>query len=390
MPVAVVLVTACGAMPFTDPDWAPRVGKSVLKLRWTRNLGPADKNFFIPEMLEEHDRFNPVETGAAGFDTDKQRVFVGVAVGGLYCLDVRSGKTVWRFDLDDAVGSKPLYDPDRRRVYFGADDGVLYALHARSGRKLWATETGSEIRRVIHMREDTLYLANADNTILAVDPEGGEVIWRYRRPPIEGFSASGYADIVFHGKAVIGAFADGTVASLDAISGAINWSSDLAGEIVTATREGEVNLLDADATPVLTRGVLVAASVAGGVYGMSADNGNVRWTRPDIDRVTGLAETNGLAVAARASTGLVAIDPTTGKTEWSSRFGMGILQDPVVYDDLLLVSDSEAGLFVASSSDGRVLQRLDQKGGFFARPSGHGGYMMIMGNRSTLYAMSIH
>lgn len=391
---AVILVAlfavGCSSLPLTDTAWTPRAGKSILKLRWIKALGPADKNFFIPEMVEEHDRFNPVEMGAAGYDTDKRRAFIGSAVGGLYCLNIRNGQTVWRFDLDDPVGSQPLYDPDRKRVYFGADDGVLYALHARSGRKIWSTETGSEIRKIVHMRKDTLYIANADNTVLAVDPDGGEVIWRYRKPPIEGFSAAGYADILFHGESVIAAFADGTVASLDSVTGAVKWMSDLAGEVVTATREGEVNLLDADATPVLIDGVVVAASVAAGVYGLNADNGNVRWTRPDMPRVTGLAKANGLAMAARAGIGLVAVDPTTGKTEWSSGFGMGVLQDPLVYEDLLLISDSEAGLFVVSSSNGRIMQRLDQKGGFFARPSGHAGYLLIMGNRSTLYAMSIN
>jgi len=377
-------------LPLTDPAWVPKAGKSVIKLRWTRDLGPELPNFHIPEMVEENDRFHPVEMGAAGFDTDRRRAFIGSAVGGLYCLDMRDGATVWRFDLDDPVGSKPLYDADRKRVYFGADDGVLYAVHARSGRRLWATETGSEIRRDVHMHNDTIYVANADNTVLAVDPERGEVIWRYRKPPMEGFSAAGYADVLFREQAVIAAFADGTMASMDAVSGAINWSVDLAAEIVAATKEGEVSLVDADASPVLVGGVLVAASVGGGMFGLDADDGGVRWTRPDVRRVTGLAAANGLAFSAVTGTGLVAVKPATGETAWTRPFGTGVLQDPVVHEDLLLVSDSEVGLFVLSSSDGRVLQRLDQKGGFFSRPSCHAGYLLIMGNRSTLYAASIH
>ena len=393
--LAAVLVSAlggflsCSSMPFTDADWRSGAGTRVLHLRWVKSLAPEYPNFFVPEMLEEHDRFNPVETTSAGFDTDKRRAFVGAAVGGLYCLDLQRGETVWRFELDDPVGSTPRYDAARKRVYFGADDGVLYGVHARSGRLLWSTDTGGEVKREIVLADDTLYLANADNTILAVDPEGGEVIWRFRRPPMEGFSAAGYADILLYEQNVIAAFSDGTVSALDRISGAEIWSADLAREIVTATQGGEVNLVDADATPVLVDGVVGAASVGGGLYGLSAYNGNVMWTRPDLDRVTGLAAANGAIYAARASKGITAVDPRTGRTLWRSEFGEGILLDPVIHDDLIIVSDSEAGLFVVSNAKGVVLQRLDPKRGFFARPSVHGGYLLVMGNRSTLYALSI-
>ena len=377
-------------MPFVDPDWTSKAGVHVLHLRWVKHLAPTYPNFQIPEMVEENDRFNPIETTSAGFDTDKQRAFVGTATGGLYCLDMVSGDTIWRFGLMDPVGSTPLYDSQRKRVYFGADDGNMYALHARSGRKLWSVNTGSEIQRTISIHEDTLYFANADNTVLAVDPLGGEIIWRFRKPPMEGFSASGYADISFDGNRLIAAFADGTIVALDPVSGAEIWSADLASEIVAATRGGEVNLIDADATPVIIDGTIVAASVDGGLFGLSAINGNIMWTRPDLKKVTGLAKANGMAFAVRTEVGLVAMDPGTGKVHWTSKFGVGVMQDPLVHDDILLISDSEAGLFVVSTATGKVLQRLDPKTGFFARPSGHGGFMLIMGNRSTLYAMTIN
>lgn len=381
--------SACGgAVP--EPLTPSTAGVEVLRLRWIKQLGPELPNFMIPEMVEQHDRFNPVEMGSAGFDTDKRRAFVGAAVGGLYCLDIRDGETIWRFTIDDPVGSTPLYDPDRRWVFFGADDGKMYAVHARSGREIWSVETGSEIRRPAVLRDDTLYVANADNTVLAFDASNGEIVWRYRRAPLEGFSSSGYAHIALEESALIGAFGDGVLVALDPVSGSVLWENDLAAEIVAATEEGALNLVDADATPVVVGQTVVAASVAGGVYGIDLESGTVRWTRPDVHRVTGLAEANGFAYAARAGIGLTAIDPLTGRSLWSSRFGMGVLMDPLVHDDVMVISDSVAGLFVVSTADGRVMQRLDQKEGFFARPSMHAGYLLVIGNRGTLYAMTIN
>jgi outer membrane protein assembly factor BamB len=362
---------------------------AVLKQRWIKHLCPQLPNFQIPEMVEKHDRFNPVETSAAGYDTDLRRAFIGAAVGGLYCLDLRFGETVWRYDLGDAVGSTPLYDPGRKRVYFGADDGRLYALHARSGRRIWSVETGAEIRGRIHLHDDTLFLANADNTVLAVDPEDGQVVWRYRRPPLEGFSAWGYADVALSGTRLYAAMADGTFACLEAISGELLWNHDLSAEAVAEAREGTLTLYDADATPVVVDGVAVAASLAGGMVGVDAETGSVRWTRPDLSRVTGLAADHGVIYATLTGGGLLCIDPRDGALLWRSSFGRGVQPDPVPYDDVLLIADSEAGLFVVSNADGRVLQRLDQKEGFFARPSTHGGFALVLGNRGTLFAFAI-
>jgi outer membrane protein assembly factor BamB len=389
MVASLLLVSACGkAVP--EPLEPSTAGTEVLRLRWVKRLGPELPNFMIPEMVEEHDRFNPVEMGSAGFDTDKRRAFVGAAVGGLYCLDIRDGSTVWRFGVDDPVGSTPIYDPGRIWVFFGADDGKMYAVHARSGREIWSVETGSEIRRPAVLKQDTLYVVNADNTVLAFDAENGEIVWRYRRAPLEGFSSSGYSDIAVAGSTLIAGFADGTLVALDAVTGSVLWESDLAAEVVSATEEGTLNLVDADATPVVIDQTVVAASVAGGMYGVDLETGTVRWTRPDIHRVTGLADANGLAYAARAGIGLTAVDPLTGRVQWSSRFGRGVLLDPLVYDDVLVISDTVDGLYVVSTADGRVLQRLDQRKGTFARPSTHAGYLLIMGNRGTLYALSIN
>jgi outer membrane protein assembly factor BamB len=387
---AALAAAACASLPLTDRRWGSTAGVQVLRLRWVKSLSPELPNFYIPEMIEQHDRFKPVETGGAAFDTDKRRAFIGAAVGGLYCLDLRSGETLWRYSIDDPVGSTPLYDASRKRVYFGADDGLLYAVHARSGRLLWSTDTGAEIQRSIIMRDDTLYLANADNTVYAIDPNAGEVVWRYRKPPVEGFSAAGYADILHTGRSVVASFADGTISALDAITGAQLWSTDLAAEVVSATGEGQINLIDADATPTIAGTTIATASVSGGLWGLDVESGNVLWTRPDLAGITGLAAANDQFYAAFAGgKGLCAISKERGETLWCSAFGAGVLRDPVLFEDVFLVSDSESGLFVVSTSTGVVLERLDPKDGFFSRPVEFGGYLLIIGNRSTVYAVSI-
>jgi len=114
------------------------------------------------------------------------------------------------------------------------------------------------------------------------------------------------------------------------------------------------------------------------------------WTRPDLVGITGLAAANDMFYAAFAGgKGLCAISVERGETAWCSPFGAGVLRDPVLYEDVFLISDSEAGLFVVATSTGKVLQKIYPHDGFFSRPVEHGGYLIVMGNRSTVYALTI-
>ena len=379
---------SCKSFGNPDPSWQGEGEAKVLRVRWIKSLVPELPNFMIPEIAEEHDRFNPVETGSAGFDTDMRRAFIGASAGGLYCLDVRSGKTVWRFDVDDPVGSVPLYDSSRKTVFFGADDGKFYALQARSGRKLWALDTGAEIRRKALLVNDTLYVINADNTIFALDPESGETVWQYRRAPLKGFSGAGHSAMVFAKNKIIAGFSDGYIVALDPLVGAAVWTQDLAASLDSEDDE-IVRLVDADATPVVVGDILVGASVDGGLQGINVDTGNVEWTNLNVTSVTGLATNGEWVYAARSAFGLTAIKPSTGEEVWSERFQAGNLLDPVVYDDVLLLSDSIFGLSAVSSVDGHLLQRLNPSTGFFARPSIYAGYLLVIGNGGTLFAMSV-
>ncbi len=388
--LALTLAACAGLEGSRATEYArPNPGKQVLRLRWIKTLTPPLPNFVLPQMQEEHDRFFPIERSAAGFDVDEQRVFIGASVGGLYCLDVNTGETVWRYGLDHPVGSQPLYDPVRRYVYFGADDGKVYALHARSGRLIWKIETGSQVHNELHLYEDTLYFSNADNTVFAVLPTDGRILWQHRRPPVEGFASSGYSGLTFDDTNVITGFSDGYVQALDASSGAVIWSRDLAGEIMTMSAEGQIRLVDADATPVVVDDVVAVASVAGGLWGLDPKTGNVVWTRPDMTQITGLAGENGAIYAARSGRGLEAVTASTGHTIWSRDVDTGVLQSPLLYDDVLVVADSERGMNVVSTASGELLQRLETYEGFFAEPATKGGYLFILGNRGTLYALSI-
>lgn len=75
------------------------------------------------------------------------RVFFGSSSDDkLYCLDLRSGETLWEFYTEGPVRLAPTVAGDR--VLFGSDDGCVYCVAAATGELIWKHRAVAEDRRI--------------------------------------------------------------------------------------------------------------------------------------------------------------------------------------------------------------------------------------------------
>ena len=71
------------------------------------------------------------------------RVFFGSSVDDqVYCLDLATGKEIWRFYTEGPIRLAPTWyrssdDPTSGRIYVGSDDGCVYCLDAADGKEIW-------------------------------------------------------------------------------------------------------------------------------------------------------------------------------------------------------------------------------------------------------------
>src|SRR5262249_38997711 len=63
--------------------------------------------------------------------------------GAVLCVDARTGRRRWRYDVSDGVLVQPAVDG--RHLYFGARDGRCYCLRRDDGRPRWQAELGSPV-----------------------------------------------------------------------------------------------------------------------------------------------------------------------------------------------------------------------------------------------------
>jgi outer membrane protein assembly factor BamB len=354
----------------------------------------------------------PYERGQPAIDAAHRRVFVGSSDHGLYALRAEDGETVWRYETTGAVQSEPLYDAAEDVVYFGSNDGALYKVRASDGLTLWRFMTNAEVSRRPVLVGNILYVVNANDTLIAIHKDTGQLKWSQHRTPAFGMEISGYAGpMVAHGK-VYAAFSDGVVLAYSAEDGSEQWPIvDLAAEAEQSAPGGNVpRFLDVDTTPIaghITSGdVIYVGSYAGGVFALDAEDGSRAWVNDKVIGVTELAmyrqpahrlhpdsgpmiPEKKVLIAASGPTGLWGLSPEDGRTLWRRSLPAGGFSAPVQVAGGILISSTRFGVFLFSPLDGALIDGVALGGGFAMTPAAFGLRAFVVSNSGTLLGLHI-
>ena len=161
----VLLLVALGcSLPIAAADWptylrdGTRVGatseelKAPLALRWVHSAPTATRSAW------EGPRSTPIEgqemVHRVRFDDANHvtvvgdRAYFGSSVDHqVYCVDLGSGETHWKFYTGGPVRLAPTLLENR--VYFGSDDGCVYCLNADDGQTVWKLRVGPKDERLL-------------------------------------------------------------------------------------------------------------------------------------------------------------------------------------------------------------------------------------------------
>ena len=348
------------------------------------------------------------ERGQPELDPHHQRVFVGSSDRGLYALRANDLSTIWRFRTAGVVQGEPLYDEAEDVVYFGSNDGALYKVRALDGALIWRFNTNSEVARRPLRACALLYVVNANDTLMAIEPATGKLRWAYHRAPALGLEMAGYAGPAVDNGIAYAAFSDGRVSAFEAVAGTERWSVDLAAEAEQSS--GELpRQLDVDATPITARistgPVVFVASYPAGVFALDAQSGarlwsNVQatganditlWEEPAHAPRDGgpLVPPRRLLIVSSASTGLWALDVETGEEKWRRPLPEGGISAVVPAAGALLVATSRYGLFLTSPLDGAVIDGVETGTGFASTPAAFGRRAFALTNQGVLLSIVI-
>jgi len=366
-------------------------------------------NYSRPLVVASRRSGEPYERGQPEIDPVGRRVFTGSSDNGMYALRAANGEQIWRFETIGFVQCAPLYDPVEDVVYFGSNDGAFYKVAAKDGKLRWRFMSNAEVSRRPVLQNGLLYVVNANDTVLALEPATGKVRWSQHRSPATGMEVAGYAGpAVFRGKVYTG-FSDGNVVAYDALTGAERWQPvDLAAEAEQTL--GEVpQQLDVDTTPVpnvLPSGpVVYVASYAGGAFALEAETGVQVWANTAVSGVSDLTlwhepahvrrdggppePARTILIASSGTSGIWGLDPETGRELWRREVPSGGMSAPVAINGALLVTASRMGIFLLSPLGGELIDGIHVADGVSMAPSAFGSRAFVTTNGGTFLSLTI-
>jgi outer membrane protein assembly factor BamB len=355
--LALVAATGIHAAP------APLPSDRTIRLVWRKELLP-------PALLEWKAR----EPGGPAVDAATGMVVVGTRDGLLQAF-YPDGTPLWSFNAQGPFESPAAVEGDL--VYAGCTDGNLYALDRATGRFLWRYYVNEEVGSRPVVADGIVYFSTLQDTVFALDAKSGEWKWHQRREAPGRFTVRGVAWPTVVGGVVYAGFSDGSVAAFDAKTGLVKWDRHVAPS-------GE--LTDVDSTPQVADGRVYVAAYSGAVLALDAASGKVLWEvkAPEACRV----KLSGQVLVAVTSKSVLGLSPKDGRQLWATPLRGTPSGEVVVVKNWILVPATE-GILIVDLGSGKPLRLFNMGTGCSATPAVLGTRVYVLSNGGRLVAVDL-
>lgn len=337
--------------------------------RSSRQDPPPDESFNVAWTFEAQQRgailSSPLVSGG--------RVYVPAIhstafrnAGAVYCLDLATGKQVWRFDdggkMQHTYSSPCLYDD---RLYVG--EGMhanftckFYCLDAKTGRKNWQALTEGHIESSPCVAGGKVFFGAGDDGVYALDAVTGEQCWHFEGPfHFDGIPAvSGRR--LFIGSGVSREHRTMEALCLDTDTGKIVWRMPMNLPVWGSPVVGEEDVFFGLGNGRLQTPALPPEKPAGALECRRGRDGERRWHYNVSDAVLTRAALGPGHVYFGARDGhCYCLDRRTGELAWKQDLGSPVMTNPALLGDRLYVIASAGRVCCLDIQTGRVQWTFD-------------------------------
>lgn len=339
-------LTGCATFDSTLELWSSKNSTKrdyAVKTAWVRQTSVKDNLGF-----RKINRMTPVLAG--------DLVIQGNGLDGIVAYEKESGRLKWRLPLNN--GAEPSAALIKDRLFLGASDGNFYSVSASTGQIQWSFPTKAENLSAPLLDDGVVYFLAGNNVFYALDALTGRQLWLYSRQDTSQFSIRGGSQAALKDGNLFVGFSDGSLVSLNAKSGAVNWETQL---------NRNKRFRDIDATPVIDGPQIYIAGYDDKLYCVSADKGEILW-RVEGGGYSAVTLMGDKLFYPTTHGEVLALKKTNGEKVWSFKVGEGIATQVVAYKGALVFGESQGKLLFLDPASGAVLGGMEPGRGILSTP----------------------
>lgn len=310
--------------------------KVAFNERWATSVGSKSRSHAYLKL-------KPVVHAAVVYTADSS--------GSVHAVDVKTGRILWRNQIDHPLVSGPTVT--HNLVIVATDASTLVAMHAKTGKIQWEAHLSEDALSKSLVMGSSIITKTIDGHLYAFDISSGKKQWESEHGSPNLILKASSSPVRMDDLVLVG-FSDGKLDAVSPQDGRLFWQRSIA----YATGASDVErLVDIDADPIVRDHVIYLASYQGYIGALDANQGQFIWNKPGSVYKNMAIDAENLYVTDSHDL-LWAFDRQKGQVKWKQMaFKARGLTEPVLMGNLLIVGDKGGYLHILSTQTGEILGR---------------------------------
>ena len=329
-----------------------RIGKA-LQERWSISVGRGTND-------EERLMAQPIVAGNTLFSMDSETI--------VSAYNLKDGAEIWSVELtpkeedDDHVNGGLAYE--NGKVFATTGFGQVVAVAAKTGKVLWRRNVDAPVRSAPTARGNRVFAITVTNKLFSLNGETGAVLWTHSGIE-EATNLLGGSSPAVDSGVVVAPYSSGELFALKVENGQELWADSLAG-----TRRGAISsaLGTIRGRPIIDYGIVFAISNSGQFAAINLRTGRRIWERP-VGGIESPWIAGDYLFVISNNTDLLALGRLNGRIYWvtalpewedpEDREGKITWTGPILASDRLIVAGSSGEALSVSPYSGKVLGKVE-------------------------------